>query len=180
MLGLNSPRSGRAFGTINDAFSESAIYWGDSGDWFVVAAVTGQSDALDRSNLRVLKDRLGDAAKVENARHWACGFVDYLIIPPNDRKAIRVALEAHKAARDYLVLDESDFSDLESEEFYELAKGELQGFDNWEAILWEEGQKASDYNSWDTIEAARERLEHPELEPAPPEPIDPNQLHLFN
>ena len=189
MLGLNTPKSGRRFATVEDAFSRDSAYWGERNNWFIVAAQNRDSDTLDESNFAVLKTRLGDKAEIERATHWACGWVDYLIIAPNDKAALRIAIEAQNAIDQYPILDESHFSELEWNKFWDYAAGELKGFDMWETVLHEELDKSNSSRGDETaeyriIEAAREQLEAREawIESGVgiAFPIDPTQLELFN
>lgn len=118
-LGMNATRSGKRFGRMEDAFRSSAAYWGECGQWYIAAAVNRDSDALDRSNFRTLVKRLGgesDGVRIERANHWACGWIDYLIIAPGNRAGLRIAIDAHSAYCAYPALDESDWSELEDEE----------------------------------------------------------------
>jgi hypothetical protein len=186
MLGLNPPKSGRHFCTIREAFSRDSAYWGASQEWYVVAAVNRDSDTLDESNFSVLRARLGESAKIERANHWACGWVDYLIISPNDRRALRIAIEANKACEDYPVLDEEHFSNLEYEKFWEYAASELKAFDMWEHYLSNAMQESNSGpgDAWaesKIIEVAREQLEEREemIERAASSSIDPAQLTMF-
>lgn len=125
MLGMNQPRSGKRFGRMADAFRSDAAYWGERGQWYIVAAQTRDSDCLSRSNFAVLLKALGgegEAVAVEEASHWACGWVQYLIVRPDNRKGLRIAIESHSAVADYPVLDETHFSEVEDEECSETWK----------------------------------------------------------
>jgi hypothetical protein len=186
-LGVNVPANGKRFGRMADAFRESAAYWGEHGEWFIVAAQHRDSDTLDRSNFAVLLKQLGgesESVAVERANHWAVGWCEYLIIRPDNRKALRHAIHAHSAVTDYPILDESHWSELEYSEGWELAEGELKGFTNWETEFSEAMQNYGygDDELWSGIELARERLK--ELEPLWEShascPIDPCQLKMFD
>jgi hypothetical protein len=188
MLGLNSPKSGRRFATIDDAFSSDSAYWGERNQWYIVAAQNRDSDTLDESNFAVLAKRLEGHCEIERANHWACGWVDYLIIAPNDKKALRIATEAQDAVEQYPILDETHFSQREWDKFHDYAEGELKGFDMWQVVLHEEldmsnsgpGDESAEYR---IIEAARERLEAREawIESGVglAYPFDPAQMNLF-
>lgn len=181
-FGMNGPSDGKRFGRMIDAFQHSAVYWGEHGDWLIIAAQTGQSGSIDRSNFQVLLKDLGgesDTVRVEQAKHWAVGFVDYLIIDPTNHKALRRAIYAHSAVYDYPILDESHFSDLEYNEAYEFAEGELKDFgDHWEDFWREETSYYgfSEDELWVPIERARERLEAFALIIGTSCPLDPRQM----
>ncbi len=186
MLGLNSPRSGRSFATQAEAHQSSAVYYGEHGDWYIVAAVNRDSDTLDESNFEVLQKELGKRAKVERSNHWACGWVDYLIIAPNDKAAIRIALAAKKRADDYPVLNDEHFSELEWNKFHDFAESELHSFEGWQLALTEaldasNSGPGDESAEWAIIESARETLEEWEVlyDSNASCPIDPCQLYLF-
>lgn len=161
-LGMNAPKGRRRFGTMREAFARDACYWGEHGEWYIVAAQTRDSESLDRSNFQVLTALLGgesDTVRIERANHWACGWVEYLIVAPSDRKALREAIYAHCSAYDYPILDEMHWSQLEYDEAYECAERELKGFPGWEEVFREEAEGFSEDEAWSAIERARERLE---------------------
>ena len=185
-LGVNPPHNGKRFGRMADAFRQSAAYWGEHGDWFIVAAQHRDSDSLTRSNFAVMLKTLGgesDSVAVERATHWAVGWVEYLIVRPDQRQALRAAIYAHSSVSDYPVLDETHWSDLEYAEAWEWAERELGEFENWEEAFRRASENSgySDDETARAIEAAREELE--ELQPLFDEhassPIDPRQLPLF-
>lgn len=118
-LGMNSSRDGKRFGRMADAFRHSAAYWGERGEWYIVAAQTRDSGTIDRSNFTTLLKRLGGEGEyvvVERANHWAVGWVEYLIVHPSNRAGLRTAILAHSAYSTYPILDESHFSEVEDEE----------------------------------------------------------------
>jgi len=182
-LGTNPPADAR-FGRLTNAFRHSACYWGERGEWYIVAAQHRDSESIDRSNFAVLLQKLGgesETVAVERASHWAVGWLEYLIVRPDNRKGLRIAIEAHSSYYDYPLLDESHHSELEFNEAWEFAESELKRFgDGWAdafgRAIEDEGCGYSTDQIWPAIEAAREALENP---PPPPEPIDPNQLPLF-
>lgn len=170
-LGMTPPISGKRFVRMVDAFKHDAHYWGERGEWYIVAAQHRDSDALTRSNFAVLLNRLGgesDTVAIERANHWAVGWVEYLIVRPDDRRAIRTAIYAHSAEYNYPILDESHFSDLETDEFYAFAKSELSRFDGWEDVFDDECNKSNsgagdEGAEWAIIEAAHKRLKATEI-----------------
>ena len=122
--------------TLSEYFKSSACYWGDKSDWLVVETVNRDSDCLSRSNYRCFVQLLGgkqsDGAKgsqeinenvaIEEATHWACGWLQYLIINPACGELVKLAGETLEKLDDYPVLNESDFSELESQEADETWK----------------------------------------------------------
>jgi len=116
--------------TLSDYFKTSSAYWGEKSDWLVVATLHRDADCLSRSNYRCFVELLGgkksagskgsqeisDTVAIEEANHWAVGWIQYLIIAPTAADKIAIAEKYLAELEDYPVLDESDFSDLETEE----------------------------------------------------------------
>jgi hypothetical protein len=91
---------------------DRANYAGKDLSAFVaVVSQNRDSDSLDKSNFRVALMRLGgESATVQVHRfdHWACGWVENLLIDPTNATAV---LEAARIAADmerYPVLDDDD------------------------------------------------------------------------
>jgi hypothetical protein len=109
--------------TIKAAHSYSACYLGERGDWLILATVTRDSGALDRSNWQVISGdmdkRFGDSVAVERSSHWACGWVDYLIIDPADGEAVKAAQGWLDTLASYPVADDEHFMQLEHDEAME-------------------------------------------------------------
>ncbi len=116
----------------NKAVGDSA-YWGQRGHWFIAAAQHRDSDCLTRSNFRSFKAALAaqpaiagwssddvGGYTVESFNHWAVGWVEYLLINPECKLAVGLAEELRASLEDYPVLDENDFSQLESDEANEV------------------------------------------------------------
>lgn len=115
--------------TLSEYFKRDSAYWGENGDWLVVATLVRDSDCLTRSNFRCMIKLLGgkgieggkgsqsinETVAIEEASHWACGWLQYLIINPADLDAVKIAQAALERLSDYPVLDESDWSELETE-----------------------------------------------------------------
>lgn len=118
--------------TLSEYFS--GAYWGEKYDWLVCATLTRDANCLDRSNYRCFVELLGgkptdgskgsqeinESVAIGEAMHWACGWLQYLIINPADLELIKLAENTIEKLGDYPVLDESDFSELETEEANEV------------------------------------------------------------
>lgn len=89
---------------------------------------TRDSDALARSNYRViladLEKRFPDSVHDEHFGHWACGWLNHIMVDTRDIDAVDACIEWENALSDYPVADEEDFSNLEHQEYCE-------GWDNW-------------------------------------------------
>jgi hypothetical protein len=76
------------------------------------------SDALERSNFETAWKALQKFEGVERVResHWAVGWVEWIAIPADDFAALKVADEMKGRVKDYPVLDDEHFSQLEQDE----------------------------------------------------------------
>jgi hypothetical protein len=118
--------------TLSEYFKTSSAYWGERSEWLVVAAVHREAGCLSRSNYRCLVAQLAgdnfklagskgsqtltDDVAIEEASHWAAGWIQYLVINPANTELVAKAEKLLERIEDYPVLDESDFSELETEE----------------------------------------------------------------
>jgi len=120
--------------TLKEAFKKHSCYFGDYGEWLIVAAVHRDSDCLARSNYRSFIRCLGGTGeegaggcqtvlpglRIEEATHWACGWVQYLVIDPTNAELCCISERILAALEDYPAIDEEDFSKLETEEANEV------------------------------------------------------------
>lgn len=116
--------------TLSEYFKTSSAYWGECSHWLVAIIKTRDSEALERSNFRAMLESLGgngtegakgshsisDDVAIEEANHWACGWIQYLIINPNNKDLVAIATKQLERLENYPVLDEEDFSREETEE----------------------------------------------------------------
>lgn len=97
----------------------------DRGDNVVVLGRNRDCDTLSISNFEVALERLGgesDTVTVERDGHWACGWIELLMVDPTDLKALETAYTISEDLKDYPVLDEDDFCAREYEERKEFAE----------------------------------------------------------
>lgn len=103
-------------------------YWGDHGHWVAVLGQSRDSEAVERSNFRVACAMLAEVDDecyhVDCESHWAVGWVETLLVDPSNAAALAVAEDIRERLDDYPILDESDWSELETEECNE-------NWDNW-------------------------------------------------
>ena len=99
-------------------------------DWAVIYTHNRDSGLLDQSNASVIAKAMmsfteGDDPNVvfESHHHWACGHIDGFSVRVFKRgritKAFRVYHELAERMADYPILDESDYSERESNATYE-------------------------------------------------------------
>jgi hypothetical protein len=93
----------------------------DGWEMALVGGAHRDSDAVDKSNARVLAARLlkvdpdGLAHDYMRASHWAVGWYEHLIVDPSNAAVMAVLAAARESLDDYPILDELDWSDLECE-----------------------------------------------------------------
>lgn len=89
------------------------------------------SDLLQESNFESALERLGGESEtviVARAGHWAVGWVESILVHESNKKALKILNQILVDLDNYPVLDESDFSERESEyqaEYAEQAKEDL-------------------------------------------------------
>jgi len=87
-------------------------------DWLVFIGQNRDSDALERSNYTCAVESLEAVDpenldhKVHSFGHWACGWLEVVIVRP-ETAAHKVAEEIEACLASYPVLDDSHFSELE-------------------------------------------------------------------
>lgn len=95
-------------------------YIGETVDGYIVLAQTRDSDTLTRSNWAVGRERIPDA-DIHRFGHWACGWVEHLIVPTNAPDELLIAAaQIVDDLEDYPVLSDDHFSNLEYEEACEF------------------------------------------------------------
>jgi len=128
--------------TLSEYFKRDSAYWGERSDWLVACTTSRDADCLDRSNWRSFIKALGgtgeqtgqkgsaditDDVAIEEANHWAVGWVQYLLISPRAGDLISKAEEIIAGLDGYPVVDEDDFSELEWSEYCEFFERDAQG-----------------------------------------------------
>jgi hypothetical protein len=103
-------------------------YYGDRGDWPIVATQHRDSDLIERCNFAVAErmlraageqtDATGeyDGVAIERASHWAVGWIERLLIAPGNVELARIAAEIHDALEQYPILNDGAYSDMETQE----------------------------------------------------------------
>ena len=123
--------------TLKECFGKDSAYWGTRENWIVVITRTRDSDLLETSNWHYclkkfnMVDNLDkiDVA-IERAGHWACGWLEYLVISPDNAEFIALSQDIDKRLKDYPVLDDDDYSNRQWEEADTALTEALQDFRN--------------------------------------------------
>lgn len=99
-------------------FDPKGLALDDRQDWLVFLGRNRDSDILTESNFDAALKALGgegDDVEIHRFGHWACGWFEVILIRP-DSDAASLAVDMEVALDGYPVLDESDFSQRETEE----------------------------------------------------------------
>ena len=100
-------------------FDPKGLALDDKQNWIVVSCGTNRdADCLTRSNFIAALEILGgesEDVEVHRFGHWACGWFEIIIVRP-DSPAAKEAEEIEAALENYPVLDDTAFSELETEE----------------------------------------------------------------
>lgn len=109
--------------TVREAFSKDAGYWGTREDWYIVTVRTRDADLLEQSNWHYCVEKFNMAdnidkldVAIERAGHWAVGWIEYLIISPNNMNYVAMAETIERRLHDYPVLDEDAYCNLQWKE----------------------------------------------------------------
>lgn len=101
-------------------------YFGDEyPDCYVFLGRNRDSDILTQSNFETALRRIGgesSTVKIIRATHWACGWIEWISIHQDDKKALYKADEIMEQLEDYPILDDSDFTERETTEANEVWK----------------------------------------------------------
>jgi hypothetical protein len=104
-----------AIGTNKPDFA----YYGEHPTWLVTLAQTRDSDQVERSNFRYITSGIllayPDEAAIESMRHWAVGWVEYLLVDPAS-PAVKIMSEWAEVLAVYPIADEEDYEKLVAEE----------------------------------------------------------------
>lgn len=101
------------------AHDSAGLGCSDRQSWLVVPCGQNRdSDCLTRSNFTCALEMLGgesDTVEVHRFGHWANGWIELILVAP-DSDASEMALSIEASLTDYPVLNESHYSQLETEE----------------------------------------------------------------
>lgn len=106
--------------TRPSSFADFADF--DRREYYVLGGQHRDSDTLTRSNHRSILKALGgesDTVRVIHDSHWAVGWVEAIYIHESDTKALAIAEDIAEGLDGYPVVDEDDWSMLQSDEAYE-------------------------------------------------------------
>jgi hypothetical protein len=88
---------------------------------------TRDSKPLEESNFRCMLRALGGESPtviVVRESHWLCGWIEWIAIHESDETALQTADKIAGELKDYPVIDEDDFSDVEYQQVVDWWSGE--------------------------------------------------------
>lgn len=112
----------------------SCAYFGERGEWFMVAGQHRESDSLTRPNFAVTLERLaaidpaGDGYTVERFSCSLVGWRDHLLVSPRCKPLLREAVRIDRELAAYPVLSDDHWSELEWDEASEWWGRESHSF----------------------------------------------------
>lgn len=84
--------------------------------WYMVGGKHRDSDILELSNFDAILENLGgesDTVRVIRFNHWAVGWIEEIMIDPNDKKTVGIAESIEIRLANYPILNEDDFTNRE-------------------------------------------------------------------
>jgi hypothetical protein len=108
-------------------WSMPSHYFGETWPGYYSSSVgqSRDSDALERSNFRMMLAALGgesETVQVVRESHWAVGWIEWIAIHQDDSAALQIADDIAARLKDYLVIDESNWSETEQQDANETWK----------------------------------------------------------
>ena len=105
---------------IRSNSAQAFVYYGEREGWLIALSQHRDSEALDRSNFAVisadLRGRFTDDVAIESTSHFLVGWVEYLLVSPDNADAVAAAEAWRDRLADYPVADEENFGELEYNE----------------------------------------------------------------
>ena len=122
---MYTPKHLKRWTSEDPATGETSNYIGERPDDCYVGPVSVNpgSNCLTRANWKVIATELESlGAEIHRFGHWACGWYEILLIPPDADDALERADYWAARLQDYPVADETVWSDMEFEEAYQWWK----------------------------------------------------------
>lgn len=94
-------------------------------NWFVLTGRNRDSRILDQSNFESILKYMGgesDNVQVIRSRHWACGWIELILVNPIDTDKVELANNVLSELSKYPVFDEDNYYRMEADYAIELWK----------------------------------------------------------
>lgn len=110
-------------------FGKDSVYFGSCDNWEVVFDYSRDFELIDKANLEYIKTVYGILGKsdaefpadirIERASHWAVGWIEYIIINPDNTEFVAIANNIAKKLADYPILSEDIYLRMQDEYYTE-------------------------------------------------------------
>ena len=109
--------------TLLEHHGRNGLYFGDHGHYLVVTTTHRDADPMTASNwlafCRTVEQYCPDGMPlIERSSHWACGWVDYLLIDPEDTECIVAVEKLYTRLESYPILDDELYDELGGNDDY--------------------------------------------------------------
>jgi len=125
---------------LQEFFGKDSFYRGNNGEWYVVFDYSRDSEIIDRANLQAIKKLYGIDGKkdaefppdicIERASHWAVGWVEYILINPDNTEFVAIGEKIEEKLKNYPILDEYLYSAMQVEEFTYYLEDAIKDYNN--------------------------------------------------
>ncbi len=112
---------------LQEFFGKDSFYRGNNGEWYVVFDYSRDSEIIDRANLHDIKKLYGIDGKIdgefppdiciERASHWAVGWIEYILINPDNAEFVAIGETIEAKLKDYPILSDDTYSDMQFNEY---------------------------------------------------------------
>lgn len=107
--------------TLQEHHGRHGHYYGDHGHYLVATTTHRDAEAMTRANwlvfCRTVEPHMPDGMPlIERSSHWAVGWVDYLLIDPEDKECIAAVEKLHTRLESYPILDDDLYYELDAED----------------------------------------------------------------
>lgn len=112
--------------TLPDSYMGPTFY-----DYYVFMGQNRDSDLLTQSNFICALEQIGgetETVQVIRQGHWACGWIELIIIHESDDEALKKADSVMKHYKNYPVVDEYHFSEFERDAVDKMTKDNMDYF----------------------------------------------------
>ena len=124
-------------------------------DYYVLLSHHRDSGLVEESNfwsaLRALNGE-SDTVKVIRAKHWAVGWVEFILIHESDKESINKGNEIEESLNNYPILDEDAFGELLSEKEKEMYDQIKYDADHGLYGYWDLPKNYTDEDIWKRVE----------------------------
>jgi hypothetical protein len=139
-----------------EKWSRSENYIGESYfDYYVLLSRHRDSGLVEESNFWSALKMLGgesDTVKVVRAKHWAVGWIEFILIHESDKESVDKGNEIEESLNNYPILDEDAFDELVTEKETEMHDQIKYDADHGLYGFWDLPKNYTDEDIWERVE----------------------------